>query len=246
MTDKETLAHQLGAFVNEYETQPEPEDAAFAPLDEAYREQLTDTLLAHLEGASDGPVSGAVPRVVAAAAVEERAQAPKVVSISERRRSWNAVPAMAMGGLAIAAAVALYVSSGEDAIAPLPEYSLSVRGAVSERRGEAPAAVDSVVKLLPTSDFEVLLRPEAALEGPLHVKASIDGAAVPLEFERADSGSVRLHGSAELLFGARRGAFELEILLQRPGADVPAAGPALQGSGFQRFVVPIEVSDTPP
>lgn len=131
--------------------------------------------------------------------------------------------------LAAAALAALWLRRGDP---PLPAYVATIAGEQAQRAAPPPdAQPGGVARLGPGAEIEVLLRPAQSVPGAVDARAFLarEGVerAVPASIERSDDGALRLGGSYEQLFGeAPRGAWELVVVVGRPGALPKSAGEA--------------------
>lgn len=126
----------------------------------------------------------------------------------------------AVAGLALAAAIALFVidRGGDDArraeLTALPAYELAVVGGVTEQRGD-PA---TELVLAAGSHITATLRPATRVEGPVDARAVLvrDGESrpVPLSVESTPEGALRMTG---VLVGLpfEPGPAELAVSIQR-------------------------------
>lgn len=170
-------------------TDPERREA-LAPLSDATLDRLTDAVMATREPSPDAE------------------RVPDVVPIGRRAWPWLA------GGLAAAAALALFFARPSPGDDPLAGYVLTVEAGDRAMRG----ADDQASRPLgPDSRFELVLRPPTRGARP-EVSTFLvrDGVREPwaVDVQRAEGGAVRIVGRAEELFGDRSGRWRVEVDLR--------------------------------
>jgi hypothetical protein len=152
------------------------------------------------------------------------------------RRGWRAragvIGVGASGALAAAAAFALWVgAAGRDA--PLPAYEVAVSGPPSALRAVPAPQHGPRIELTAASPFEVVFRPDEDVKGPVAAEAFlVEGERVrawDAPIEVSSEGAVRIAGAADALFGGRRGAIDVLVIVARPGA-LPQAARALRAA----------------
>jgi len=216
--------------------------------------------------ASLSPIAGAAPAPQRAAPSSGRSR--------PARRAWR----WGAGGALVAVAAAWLVWVGGRAGdgngtgrsgAPLPAFEIDATGGDRQVRGPAPSASSGAARVLrPESRLELTLRPATAVPGgAISVDAYLAPAGgegsqphaqpaptgpqlepVALPFAISGAGVAHLAGNAGQLFGARRGRWQLRLLVAR--ADLPpaqrarlAAGAATAGPGWQRMAVELSLVD---
>lgn len=157
----------------------------------------------------------AVDRIVARAS--KGAPNAKVVRVAPSR--FRRAVLVAAGPLALAAAVALYVTGGPTtpALAELPVYAVTARGESIERAAVDPASSPRVRVGSGAGRFEVVLQPERAVTSPVVAFAFVvreagEPEAAPFEVEVAAGGSVRVRGETARLVGFA----ELRVVVGNP------------------------------
>jgi len=162
--------------------------------------------------------------------------------VSRPKKAARSRVAIAAGALALAAGVALFVrgAGGEG----MPLYALEASGAASSRAPTAPASC--ALRAGPTGSFEVVARPNDALEGSIGAQAFVvRGGAVEAftgEVEISAKGSVRITGENRSLSAAS----ELRVVVGRAaqvtpvGALAKARASSSSGRGWQRLRCTIE------
>ena len=155
----------------------------------------------------------------AAAVPKATAKATAPAAPLQRAASRARHPLAAMAGLALAAAIALFViDRGRDdarrAELALPTYELAVVGGVTEQRGDP--ATELVLRA--GSHITATLRPATRVEGPVDAHAALvrdgDRRPVALSVESTPEGALRMTGTlVELPF--EPGPAELAVSIQR-------------------------------
>jgi hypothetical protein len=201
---------------------------AFTPLDEGFRERMTDALIADIQReAPAGEASAAAP---GAAPAPSAAPAPVVAlrpdarqpGISRTRLAW-------MGALAAAAALALFLGRGE---APgedgaLPQYGLTVIGGEKPTRSAPSPAEEGPLVLGPGSRLELVLRPATPVRGEVHAGTYLQrpgGAPVAWSppVALSEGGAVRIAGTKEELFPTQEdGEWQMAIAVSRQPLAFP-------------------------
>lgn len=222
--------------------------ALYAPLGDESRDRFTAAARAAFEagdGGSEAPLFAELDdfESLEAGTADPPRPADTVPDNVLRfpRRRWIA-PVVA---LAAAAAIALVVwRPGEPA---LPRYAVEMSGGVVDLRGDE---VRETLRFGPGDRFELRLRPDAPIEGPIEVRAAVlvDGALRPWPVEPATSaeGAVRIMGTGASLgltafgFGER----VVRVVVGRAGALPPLrAEMPRHGEGWWRFDVPIVLTE---
>ena len=107
-----------------------------------------------------------------------------------------------------------------------PAYSMNVSGAVKEQRGDAQ--VVGAMHLIPESELEVTLTPDAKVSEKLALTVALVGPGgcylAQRQAERAESGAFRLAGPMRELFDAPPGSYTLVAAV----ADEPLTAEALR------------------
>lgn len=251
MTDEELLA-QLGQLAKRQD------DAEDAQWDALARGELDASALSELEArAADDPEvalrlqlfrpvdDGAKARILEALTSMPR---PAQAARPAKRRPAAARWALAAVPLAMAAALALFLMRPQ-ALAPLPDYSATLRGGQAEQRSGDESAVTP--RIGPGSQLELQLRPSVDVDGAVEARAFVvrAGEVTRLEVspQIAPSGGFRLQGRAAAWFGSARGPAEMVILVGRVGTlgEIPpgVVRGAQAAPGIQRVVVAVELVD---
>ncbi|MEJ7734037.1 MAG: hypothetical protein WKG00_33190 [Polyangiaceae bacterium] len=136
-------------------------------------------------------------------------------TVSALPRRWTVI----IGGLALAAALALFVGTrgeGDARVAAIPSYEVTVTGGRAAERG-APAAV----ALVPGARIVISLRPATPVEGQVEARAFLVRGVqrVPLDLKATVTaeGAVRLEGSLADLGPEWVGDAEVVASIARPG-----------------------------
>jgi len=138
------------------------------------------------------------------------------VVVSLLRRS-----ALLVGPLALAAAIALYVTAGPGPGVDLPSYEVTAAGEQSMRGpATSPTSGPRIRVGAPEATFQIVLRPEVTVAAKVAVWAFTVGAGEPdaldAKVELAPEGGVRIRGKAKALLDAR----EIRVVV------APAEGPS--------------------
>ena len=216
MVDDDSLLASLGAVASRQRQRSTYERVATG---EVSREELAELERLAVED-PDARVLLEAARPLDEAALERIANAVAArVSPVRRLRRWRRRIGMTAGGLALAASIALWRMS--DRGSGLPLYALDSSGAASSRALPRPV-VACVVRADQRGSFEVLARPNDAVEGTLAAQAFIvrHGEVEPFSgnLEVSAKGSVRLTGENRNLIGAS----ELRVVVGRPHLLEPA------------------------
>ncbi len=127
---------------------------------------------------------------------------------------------------ALAAAALLVVLWPTGSAGPLPTYTAALAGGVKVMRGEPehPADGSQPEVLASGNRFELTLRPETAVEGPLEVATflALDGGVIPwrVPVEISEQGVVRIAGTVGTKIKLPAGESTLLIAIAQPG-DLP-------------------------
>lgn len=248
----ELAAHELSDLETRAATDPPLELSlrAYRPLSGEVRERIVDALSASLSSFQEAP--SALPTPATAAEPAERASATppapvsKVVSLDARRRLLRAASPVAV--ILSAAAVLLFVLRSPERpdvasfadLSPLPAYDLSVRGGLKQTRGLEEPTPQRLLRLAPSSELDLTLRPATRVEGPLALRTffvqqgKVQPWAAPVEI--APTGALRVHGAAGKLLPGLEGVVELRLVVGRAevlgeGSDLQAKAMAPSGSG---------------
>lgn len=246
-------AEQVAALASEARTSEEARRnfETFQPLGGDFQDAVVEALQTQPGGGAAVPSEAAPP------------QSARVLPFQNRRR-W-------IGGLASAAAalaaLLVLVLGRPDGLPPLPEYQLELLGGTQEMRsGEGPEG-SVAKKYVEGNRFELLLRPQAKVEGEVAVRSFLargeDLRPFEVPAEISDQGAVRLQGEIGRDVQIEAGAWTLWLTVGRPGtlptieefrahlaAPAPAPGPAPGGWALYRtsFEVgePEEMGGEPP
>lgn len=142
---------------------------------------------------------------------------------------------LTMGLGVFLAGVLTWVALGVPPPAPLPPYSLEVRGGYRDLRA-AQAPLD-LGRLAPDAPLELIYRPADPIAGPAEaaIFSVLEGEVRQLDaaLEASASGAFRWQGRVATLLPGRRGEVEL-VVAARPGDAAPTATQvrrALEGEG---------------
>jgi hypothetical protein len=187
------LLKALGRVGREERAAAEQSAEDAPPLAESLREQMVSRALSELE----------TPRKTA-----------------PRRWAPRAPRVLLAGGLALAAALALWVSTRSDA---LPGYRLTVHGGTTEWRASGDRPTADRIEARADGALEILVRPETPVARPLEARAFAlgDGAQRDLPVEISSQGVARVAGPVEALFGAAAPSTWQVVVVIGPAGDVP-------------------------
>ncbi len=247
--EREALREELGDVV-----------AAFEPLGDEFTEALARQC-GELVAGSGGEEADAAQPTGADAPTEGR-----VVELSRRAegrrraRGWKTWVAWA-APMAVAAAAAWFfvVPRGGQPGGPMAPWELSFRGGEKAVRGSH--SPEGIPVLTPQSHFELVVRPERAVEGAVDLRAVAvrvapqrSGAkAVPLDWrwQRAPGGggAARVSGRAGELLRLPPGRWRIVVFVGRPDAlpkdreslERLARNGAPEGPGWRRLETTVEV-----
>lgn len=226
-------ARELAAVAEESEV-GRTAHQAFQPLDEDFRERMTDVLLADL-------ARGAAPAAPEPARDVRRndapaAAAPRPVPSSEPSASRPKKPAPTrtwawVGALAAAAALALFLSRGGESGngGALPAYGLTVIGGEKPTRADPTTPEEQPLVLGPGSRLELVARPATPARGTVHASTYMQRAGGPPvawapPIAVSEGGAARIVGTKEQLFPTQQdGEWELVIVLGREALALPRA-----------------------
>ncbi|GMV42177.1 MAG: hypothetical protein AMXMBFR64_38930 [Myxococcales bacterium] len=195
-------------------------DPAIAEAHEAFRPLGLDFQAAVMASWRETPRRGALRVLMPWREHRVRQVAPW--PLGRRRAAWTGVAALA-------AAVAWLVLSPAT-LPPLPSYGIEVRG--GEVAARDVAAASGALELVPDSLVHVTVRPATAVDGPVGAVAFALGDGGPRAVAQPTVGAtgvVTLEGTAGEVLGLPPGAWELVVLVGRPGVlpTDPAAGQRL-------------------
>lgn len=194
-------------------------DASVAEAHEAFRPLGGDFQAAVLASWRETPRRGALRILTPRREPRVRQVAPW--PLGRRRAAWTGVAALA-------AAVAWLVLAPAT-LPPLPSYGLEVRGGeVAVRDGDSTGA--GPLELLPDSLVTITVRPAKAVDGTVGSMAFAIGEGGTHAVARPTVGAtgvVTLDGTAGDVLGLPPGAWELVVLVGRPG-DLPTDAAAGQ------------------
>lgn len=172
---------------------------------------------------------GHVPEVRQDAAGVGPAAAPIDLATARARRRWFGLGG---GALAAAAALMLWVTSGEPAATlALPEYGLVARNqTVQSERGE-PA--EGVARYRAESEIDWVLAPEEAIAADVGAVILVEGTGaarlVRPPVERSEEGALRIRGTIGERLGLAAGRYTLRFLIG-PAAGLPRDAGAVEGA----------------
>ena len=154
-----------------------------------------------------------------------------------------------LGGLLAAAALFLLILGRPNEPAPLPEYRAELLGSAQEVRS-GDGVPREVPLFLPGNAFEIVLRPDAAVDGAVDVSCFLDrdGTLRPWDVpaEISDRGAVRILGTLGQDLVVESGRFTLHLTVGRPGTlpDLDALREHLESpmaQPWELLSVPFEV-----
>ncbi len=137
-----------------------------------------------------------------------------------RRVAW-------LGGSAAAAALAaaglVLVLWPRTDLEPLPGYFAELSGGVQEMRGpETPPWPSATTVFAPGNTFDLVLRPDRAVTGPVEVRIFLEHEQTLREWrvprDIVDTGAARIRGEVGLEIDLPPGASTLYVVLGRPGS----------------------------
>jgi hypothetical protein len=193
---------------------------AFTPLDEGFRERMTDVLLADLERGDEAASPAREGLQVVRGARGQPAEARKG---TEPKRSVARSPWAWVGALAAAAALAMVFGrgggSGDEG--GLPAYSLTATGGEKVTRSDPSAVAEGPLVLEPGSRLELVVSPAIPVRGSIHASTFMQrpgGAPVrwspPVAI--SEGGAARIVGTTEQLFPTQEeGEWELVVAVSR-------------------------------
>jgi hypothetical protein len=187
--------------------------AAYRPLDDDRRAGIAEAI-----ARATAPAAQRAERAGLPALGKPRVPGARKRALRAWFTGWAAVGEIAL--VAAAALLWLHFRPATNASASLPTYGVDVIGGERELRDvSAPALEGAVVRLRPDSRVDLILRPATATAEPIAVEASLAQGGVveplPLRFEIAAGGAARASGTAAELFGARRGRWQLRLVVAR-------------------------------
>ncbi|UQA62784.1 hypothetical protein [Polyangium aurulentum] len=204
---------------------------ASEPISAQGRAQMADAILSSLR---EAPTTAVAP----APAKPSRPDEPpgKVVPFPAKR-----VIVALLGAAAIAAAAALVLRMPGGETEPLPAYAMVVVGGEHEQRSDPQVGSKSEpIRLGPTSNMEITLRPRTRVTGPVAVEAYLlrGGKAQrwDVHADVSPEGAIRITGEKKALFRDEpTGEVEIALVIGRPGAMPPNAEAALRDDPAGRW-----------
>jgi hypothetical protein len=169
----------------------------------------------------------------------------------QRQRPW----ALAMGGLAVAAALVVGLVLPSEDRTPLPVYGVSAAGGIKEYRGahddaDEESMVATVQRVGADTELRIVCRPQSAASGQVTARAFLvrDGQSEEIrpKLRVAQTGAIELTVRGSDL-GARggTGSGKLRIAVSRPEhvseIDPKAAVEATLGANLRWLTVPVEL-----
>jgi hypothetical protein len=122
-------------------------------------------------------------------------------------------------GVAAAAAILVLMLRGPGSLPPLPGYTLVPSGGVQALRGGQPNAFGTLV---PGSKFDLVLRPETAVSGPVEARYFLARGGElrpwPVPIHSYDDGVLRIHGTVGSEIVIPPGGWTLWAVVGRPRA----------------------------
>jgi hypothetical protein len=169
----------------------------------------------------------------------------------QRQRPW----ALAIGGLAVAAALVVGLAVPSEDRTPLPVYGVSAAGGMKEYRGahddpDEESVVATVQRVGADTELRIVCRPQSAASGQVTARAFLvrDGQSEEIrpKLRIAQTGAIELTVRGSDL-GARggTGSGKLRIAVSRPEhvseIDPKAAVEATLGANLRWLTVPVEL-----
>jgi hypothetical protein len=169
----------------------------------------------------------------------------------QRQRPW----ALALGGLAVAAALIVGLVVPSEDHTPLPVYGVSAAGGIKEYRGahddpDEESVVATVQRVGADTELRIVCRPQSAASGQVTARAFLvrDGQSEEIrpKLRIAQTGAIELtvRGS-DLGAGGGTGSGKLRIAVSRPEhvseIDPKAAVEATLGTNLRWLTVPVEL-----
>jgi hypothetical protein len=169
----------------------------------------------------------------------------------QRQRPW----ALAVGGLAVAAALVVGLVVPSEDRTPLPVYGVSAAGGIKEYRGahddpDEESVVATVQRVGADTELKIVCRPQSAASGQVTARAFLvrDGQSEEIrpKLRIAQTGAIELTVRGSDL-GARggTGSGKLRIAVSRPEhvseIDPKAAVDATLGANLRWLTVPVEL-----
>jgi hypothetical protein len=169
----------------------------------------------------------------------------------QRQRPW----ALAIGGLAVAAALVVGLAVPSEDHTPLPVYGVSAAGGIKEYRGahddpDEESVVATVQRVGADTELRIVCRPQSAASGQVTARAFLvrDGQSEEIrpKLRIAQTGAIELTVRGSDL-GARggTGSGKLRIAVSRPEhvseIDPKAAVEATLGANLRWLTVPVEL-----
>ncbi len=238
MKDDELLAELKKATARDPERARSPRWERLAKGDADADERRALDEIARADGDDDAVAALAPPSDEYRARVLDavmRAKTPDNV----RRFPMGSVVAV-VAGLAMAAAVALYVGRPRSVGDDLPAYALTVGGSELDVRG-APAPSAAPARLGPDARLRLVVRPERQVAGPLEVHLFIarDGNVTPWSapYDLSSAGVVQISGPATMLIEGPNGPREIVVAVGRPGSVPATAAELARAPSSAKYVV---------
>lgn len=197
-------------------------------LEDLAHDRLDEDEAAFLRALAEGDDENEA-RVAAYAPIDEaqrRTLADKLAwRLRVERRQRRVRGALASGVMLAAAAAAALVVLPSHGDPELPGYHVDLgAGARSERGGSQDVDVPHFTA---TTRLELVLRPEARVEGPISIAGWLRGPGAqahlqrwPVNFEIAEGGSIRVVGEAQELLPTEPGEYTLHVIVARHLPDV--------------------------
>jgi hypothetical protein len=248
--------------------QGELEEAARAPPDGVYSLTRADQLRLVQRIQDANPllrVAGQQPRrspaligggSTAPTRLPEPVQTPRAGTMRaaeprpHRQRPW----ALALGGLAVAAALVVGFTLPTEDRYPLPGYGVSATGGIKDYRGASPdsddeSVVATVQRVGADTELRVVCRPQSASAGPVTARTFVVRDAEVEEIRPkmriAPTGAIEMTIAGRDLIGTGNGPEKLRIAIGRPDhaseIDPKSAVEGAGGTNTRWLTVPVEL-----
>jgi hypothetical protein len=177
------------------------------------------------------------------AIVASQQQPVRKISQWQPRVRQVVTPLLVAAAMAAAAALVLRSQGDADALSSLPAYAMVMTGGDHQMRSDpGEGSKGEPIRLGPSSQLEITLRPGTRVTGPVAVEGYLIRNGQPRRWdvrpEISTEGSARITGERESLFpGEPAGPLEIALVIGRPGAMPPNAEAALQRDHHGRWAL---------
>jgi hypothetical protein len=170
---------------------------------------------------------------------------------AHRQRPW----ALALGGLAVAAALVVGLTLPTEDRYPLPGYGVSATGGIKDYRGGAgpdsddETVVATVQRVSADTELRIVCRPQSASAGPVTARTFVvrdaEAEEIRPKMRIAPTGAIEMTIEGRELIGAGNGHEKLRIAIGRPDhaseIDPKSAVEGAGGPNTRWLTVPIEL-----